>query len=70
MEMHDIIHALITLGAAVMFFVEHYKRRKVHSEIVFFLHGLKSCVEHAGVKEAVIQINDILARLDPPKNRS
>lgn len=56
----------IIIGSLIAFWQWH-DARKNGSNLVAFLHGLKSAQLPQSVVE---QINDMLAHLDPPKNKS
>jgi hypothetical protein len=53
----------IAIGCAIAFWQWHDAKIKGDG-LVHFLHGLKACELP---EKAVEQVNDMLARLDPPK---
>ena len=53
----------IVIGCGIAFWQWHDAKIK-GDRLVAFLHGLKACELPA---KAVAQVNDMLARLDPPK---
>lgn len=45
------------------------KRVRMSENLSAFLHGLKAAAEVANVQPIVVQINDRLAKLNPPKSK-
>lgn len=57
----------IAIGCGIAYW--QWRDAKIKGDnLVWFLHGLKTNEDHLP-KPTIVQINDMLARLDPPKNK-
>jgi hypothetical protein len=65
MSMGDWVGIIGTLSGWGIAFWQWHDAKKKGGQLVTFLHGLKAA---ALPQAAIIQINDMLARLDPPKS--
>ena len=70
MEWLGVISSITTIIAFLMYLRERCKRRDHDTLMVGFLHGIKPIMENAGQQNVVQQINDMLSRLQPPKNKT
>ncbi len=67
MEWLGVIGTLTTIIAFVMYLRERSERKNHDTLMVGFLHGIKPLMESTGQRQVVQQINDMLSRLQPPK---
>lgn len=58
------VWAVLASAAA---FWQHHKRQQTSHEVARFLHGLKPAIQGSNQKAVIDQINDQLARLEPPR---
>ena len=64
----SIISFIWAVAASYAAWWQRHQRLEEHKNVVYFLHGLKTGVLKDQT-EMRIQIDDTLARLDPPKNK-
>jgi hypothetical protein len=60
------IASIATLVSLVLYLSEKHKRRNDSSMTIGFLHGIKPSIHESSILE---QINDMIARLNPPKSK-
>jgi len=72
----DCVVGVVAIASFILYLWELHKRRNQDARMLYFLHGTKSLVETmsrratstgADWQPLLIQINDMLARLQPPK---
>ncbi len=70
MEAVRVVFAGISATVGILSFLfavyQWNKRKQLSDNIANFLHGLKAAAEMANADKIVIQINDQLAKLNPP----
>ena len=69
MECLGVIGSITTIIAFWMYLRERSQRKDHDTLMVGFLHGIKPLMERIGQHQVVQQINDMLARLQPPKGK-
>ena len=71
LEWLGVIASIATLVSLALYIIERYKRHNQSSLTLGFLHGIKSTIQgmvDSTVRSSLLeQINDMMARLNPPK---